>query len=249
MSTRRAEEVETIARAQRGDRAALAALFAAYQRRVFSVAYGMVGNRDDAMDITQEVFLTAFRTLGEFAGKAALSTWLYRITVNKSIDFHRQQRTRGQRRFVSIDGAHPPEGVERSLELGLGDASRAQPPIHPTAQAEQRQVGARLAAALGELPEIHRAVLLLREVEGLSYQKLAETLHISIGTVMSRLFHARRKMKALLKDREASDPPIAEQPSASQRPSTPPPRLEREPARAAERRIALPTLRGPREVH
>lgn len=159
-----------------------------YQRRIFAVALGMVHDPDEARDVCQEAFLKVYRNLDRFEGGARFFTWLYRIVVNVAIDHLRKKR--GEQ--VAFDDtqaqAAAEEGGVAPIRLGL-DPQRA------LADKELRQ---RILKALTALSPDHRAVLILREVEGLSYQEMADELGCAIGTVMSRLFHARRKMQKML---------------------------------------------------
>jgi RNA polymerase sigma-70 factor (ECF subfamily) len=183
--------------AQRGDSDAFRELVVRYQRRVYAVALGMVHDPDDARDIAQEAFLKVHKSLGTFAGDAQFFTWLYRIVMNLSIDYLRKRR--GQKVEFDDEAAHeePDEGGISPLRTGF-DPARA---------LLDKELRAALLHALDRLSPAHRAVLLMREVEGLSYQEMADTLACSIGTVMSRLFHARKKMQTmLLSYRKAATP-------------------------------------------
>lgn len=163
-----------------------------YQRRIFGVCYGMIRHREDALDLTQETFLRIYRNLERFEG-GNFFTWAYRIASNVTIDHIRKQR-RG--RTVEYDDTYQrsdDEVVEEDwLPSRLG--------MNPGRNLDRKELLARMNAAVLELAEIHREVLVLREVEGMSYQEMADVLDISIGTVMSRLHHARRKMQAQLAD-------------------------------------------------
>ncbi len=179
-----------VARAQAGDRQAFEALVRKYQRRVYRLAFGMLKSQEDAMDVAQDAFVRAHQNLARFQGSAAFYTWLYRITTNLCID--RLRRRRGE--AVEYDDSLARED-HTAAEVGLRRPSGA---THPDKTALRRELGETIAAALAALPEKHREILVLREIEGLSYAELAETLQIKKGTVMSRLFHARKKMQALL---------------------------------------------------
>ena len=184
--------------ARRGDAAAFRRLVEVYQRRAFAVALGMVHDHDEARDICQEAFLKVYRNLSTFEGDARFFTWLYRIVMNLCIDYLRKKR--GER--VEFDDAHAnQESIDESgiapRRLGF-DPGRA---LH------DKELRRRIREALALLTPPHRAVLIMREVDGLSYQEMADVVGCSIGTVMSRLFHARKKMqKALLDLREAAEP-------------------------------------------
>ncbi len=174
--------------AQRGDKKAFEALVERTQRRSYAVALQLVHDADEARDVCQEAYLKAHRNLANFDGQAQFSTWLYRIVVNTGIDFLR--RRRGEK--VEFDDARDPDDDNDS---GISPRRLG---FDPARALEDRELREQMAAALAKLSPIHRAILVMREVEGLSYQEMADVLDISIGTVMSRLFHARKRMQSLL---------------------------------------------------
>jgi RNA polymerase sigma-70 factor (ECF subfamily) len=176
--------------ARRGDKGAFRALVQRYQRRAFSVALGMVHDPDDARDITQEAFLKVHKNLGTFEGDARFFTWMYRIVINLCIDHLRKKRGEN----VEFDDAR---GHEEDDESGIAPRRLG---FDPQQALSDRELRGRIQGALAKLSAPHRAVLLMREVEGLSYQEMAESAGVSIGTIMSRLFHARKKMQKLLLD-------------------------------------------------
>jgi RNA polymerase sigma-70 factor (ECF subfamily) len=181
---------ELVRASRRGDREAFRELVERYQRKVVSVALGMVHNRDNALEITQETFVKAFENLGSFKGESSFYTWLYRIVVNRAIDFQRRER---RHPTVALDD-HSPSGEEYEgtlKEERLGD---------PYQQAQAREIGDRVTEAINELTPDHKAVILLREVEGLSYDEISRVMQCSKGTVMSRLHYARKKLQKKLKD-------------------------------------------------
>lgn len=183
---------ELVAAARNGDQAAFTELVKRYQRRVFSVALGVLHNPEDAMDIAQETFLKVHRKLGTFEGESAFYTWVYRIAMNLSIDHLRRRKKRAEEDIDNV--MHKVDVVgEDALPLSgtITDAD-------PTRVMADRELERKLHQALEQLPEIHRQVILLRELENLSYSDIASVLEISKGTVMSRLHHARRKLKELL---------------------------------------------------
>jgi len=181
---RKAEDL--VVRAQAGDDAAFAQLVRENQGRVYRVALGMLKDSDSAMDVAQETFLRVHRNLARFRSEAAFSTWAYRICVNLCLDVARRRRP--------LEPLPPDE--DPAWEANLA----ALPVLNPEQIASSRELGGRILAALDQLPEKHRAILLLREVEGLSYEQLAEVLQVPKGTVMSRLFHARLKLLRALAD-------------------------------------------------
>ena len=179
-----------VARAQQGDHAAFRQLFDRYHKRAYSVAYGVLKNRHDAMDVVQEGFVKVHKHLASFQGSSSFYTWLYRIVMNLAID---QLRRRKTSRPVEYDDAiaRDGDGTNDAILPRMADAN-------PRKAAIRRELIEKIDAALAELPEYHRQVILLREIEGLSYEEMAEVLEVPKGTIMSRLFHARKKMQAAL---------------------------------------------------
>jgi RNA polymerase sigma-70 factor (ECF subfamily) len=182
------DDKQLVEDARRGDTAAFQELVIRHQRRAYAVALGMLHDPDDARDICQEAFLKVHKSLGTFEGDAQFFTWLYRIVVNLVIDHLRKKR--GQHLEFDDAQAHddPDEGGIAPHRTGF-DPARA---------LSDKELRAQILGALDKLTPAHRAVLVMREVEGLSYQEMADTMKCSIGTIMSRLFHARKKMQTLL---------------------------------------------------
>jgi len=177
-----------VARVQQGDATAYRELFDRYHRRAFAVALGVVKNRQDAQDVVQEAFIKVHRHIGTFQGNSSFYTWLYRIVMNLSIDQIRRGRPN-----TDFDDA-------RAHDDAPGDGSMV-PRIldgNPAKAAVRKELTEQLTRALDALPEYHRAVILLREIEGLSYEEMAKMLKVPKGTIMSRLFHARKKMQETL---------------------------------------------------
>jgi RNA polymerase sigma-70 factor (ECF subfamily) len=188
----REKDRELVSRAQKGDHAAFRQLFERHHKRAFAVAYGVLKNKQDALDVVQESFVKVHKHLESFQGSSSFYTWLYRIVMNLAIDQLRRKKTA---RPVEFDDAVLGEGdaVDDSILPRMMDAN-------PRKAVIRRELMKRVEEALATLPEYHRQVILLREVEGLSYEEMAEALEVPKGTIMSRLFHARRKMQAALKD-------------------------------------------------
>lgn len=182
------DDLALVLRAKEGDQRAFKLLVERYQRKVYAVAHGMVKDREEALDIAQEAFVKVHRNLDRFKGDSAFYTWLYRITRNLAIDRIRARRNES----VGFDEA---VGSEDSPEPGFLSTRLD---ADPQKSALRRELAGKLEDALAQLPVKHREILLLREVEGMSYEDLAATLDIPKGTVMSRLFHARSKMQKLL---------------------------------------------------
>lgn len=160
-----------------------------HQRRAYAVALGVLHDPDDARDVCQEAFLKAHRNLGSFEGDAQFFTWLYRIVMNLCIDQLRKRR--GEKvefdEAIASDDPNDDAGIA-PRRLGF-DPGRA---------LDDKELREQIREALAQLPSVHRAVLVMREIEGLSYQEMADRVGCSIGTIMSRLFHARRKMQKML---------------------------------------------------
>jgi RNA polymerase sigma-70 factor (ECF subfamily) len=182
------DDRQVVAAAQKGDRAAFELLVRRHQRRALAVTLGILRNREDARDACQDAFMRAFRAIERFDGEAQFSTWLHRIVVNVCID-----RLRGASPgIVALDDV-------AGVLAGDDDPERA---------AGGAELGVRIRAALAQLGPKHRTALVLREVQGLSYRQIAAATKCSLGTVMSRLFHARKKMQALLRDDGARAPSV-----------------------------------------
>ncbi len=185
-------DAELVRRAQAGEPDAFRQLFERYHKRVYAVAFGVLKNRQDALDCVQEGFVKVHRHLASFQGSSSFYTWLYRIVMNLAID---QLRRRKTARPVEFDDARRRDGVEPGDEAIVSRLLDE----NPRKAVIRRELLERVQAALAELPEYHRQVILLREIEGMSYEEMAEALEVPKGTIMSRLFHARRKMQEALK--------------------------------------------------
>jgi RNA polymerase sigma-70 factor (ECF subfamily) len=179
------DEAEVIERARKGDKEAFGVLVERYQRRVANVALSVVHNQDDAIELAQETFVRAYENLSKFESRSSFSTWLYRIAANLAIDFWRREG-----RHVVLRGEDAENEIRR-LPSDTGDSFKT---------ASRKELSARLTAALEELTPEHRTVILLREVEGLSYDEISDALNCPRGTVMSRLHYARNRLRVLLKD-------------------------------------------------
>jgi RNA polymerase sigma-70 factor (ECF subfamily) len=186
-----ADDLSLVSKAKAGAADAFRALVVRYQRKVYALALGIVKDPDLAWDVAQEAFVRVHGHLAEFEAKSSFSTWLYRIATHLSIDAVRRERTARKDDIDDVNEAHVAEGAEGILSTGLGN--------DPRENALRRELAGKIQDALETLPEKHRTILVLREVEGLSYEELAERLGIHKGTVMSRLFHARKKMQAALR--------------------------------------------------
>jgi RNA polymerase sigma-70 factor, ECF subfamily len=182
----RADDRTLVEQAARGDREAFGALVQRHQDRIFNLAYQIVRNREDALDVAQEAFVKAFASLPRFKGEASFTTWMHRIVVNLSIDCLRRRR-RGD-----------PGAYDDRLAVPEDAGQNLAAPGDPETALETQQVRSLLSRGIQTLPPAHRAVLVLREIEGLSYEEIARAVGCSLGTVMSRLFYARRKLQKVL---------------------------------------------------
>jgi RNA polymerase sigma-70 factor (ECF subfamily) len=184
------DEAELVQRCASGDDAACAELVAQHQRMVYQLAFHLLGNREEALDLSQEVFLRVFRTVGSFRGQSSLRTWLFRIVVNQARNRQRWWRRRRQSDQVSLDQHVVDHGEPRQPG---DDAS-------PDRVLARKQTARRLWDALDRLPFDQRTAIVLREFDGLSYDEIAFSLDIAVGTVKSRLTRARHALRADLQE-------------------------------------------------
>ena len=180
-------EAALIARCTIGDEAACAELVAVHQRMVYGLAFNILGNRDDALDLSQDVFLRVFRTLSRFRGQSALRTWIYRIVVNQARNRQRWWRRRHRAEQVSLD----------DYLRNFGDLEARQD-ILPDRLLASKETAAKIWQAMDRLPFEQRTALILREVDGLRYDEIAYSLDVAVGTVKSRLTRARQALRAEL---------------------------------------------------
>ena len=170
-----------------GKPAAFEELVLEHQNRVYSLALRMMGNEEDAWDMTQEAFIKAYSSLANFRGDSKFSVWLYRLTSNVCIDFLRKRKRRQTASLTYINEDN------EAQELELPDERFA--PELLVERSEQRQAVGR---ALGELPDDYRQILVMREINGLSYNEIGEALELEPGTVKSRIFRARKRLVSIL---------------------------------------------------
>lgn len=182
------EDLEWVRRSQDGDQEAFSELVRKYQKRVYYLAYGMTGNREDALDIAQEAFLKAFRSMKGFQGGGGFYTWIYRIAYNQSIDFMRKEWRKKKLEYQDNQDLTEKESPIMAVPSDS----------NPGQDMAQKELNRVIMDAVQSLPEQHRSVILLREIEGLSYEEIAEMLRIRKGTVMSRLHYARRELQKVL---------------------------------------------------
>jgi RNA polymerase sigma-70 factor (ECF subfamily) len=186
------DDLTLVKRVRGGDQRAFKLLVERYQRKVYAVALGMLKDKEEAMDVSQEAFVKVYKYLDHFKGDASFYTWLYRITVNICIDVIRKRTSAGGE-AVEFDETLPMDVSQANIGA-LGSRLGT----NPQKSALRRELAEKIQEALATVPEKHRAILLLREIEGMSYEDLSRTLDIPKGTVMSRLFHARAKVQKIL---------------------------------------------------
>jgi RNA polymerase sigma-70 factor (ECF subfamily) len=179
---------ELITRVLAGDTEAYRPLVLRYQNRLHAMVTGMLRDPEEARDVVQMAFVKAYRNLTAFRIDSSFYTWIYRIAMNLAIDHCRRQK---RRRETSFDEAVAPKDDDGEL-LELHHAES------PERLLKRKELQARIFAALDELTEEHREIILLREVEGLAYKEIADVMGIPEGTVMSRLFYARKKLQGRL---------------------------------------------------
>ena len=192
-SRNKSEDQELIKRAKSGDKRAFKMLVERYQKRAFGIAYGMLRNRDDALDASQEAFVRVYRNLESFKGDSSFYTWFYRIVVNVCIDHCRKH---GKVRKLEYDESYRRRD---EAEVGINVVGNTRD-MRPDVSLDQSELGKAIGAALEKLSDNHRTIILLREIEGMSYEEIAEATGCNIGTVMSRLHHARKNLQQYLKD-------------------------------------------------
>src|SRR5436190_12344496 len=184
-------ELDLVKQAQAGASEAFDQLVGRFRTRVFGMIYNMVHNEQDAWDLAQDSFLKAWKSIGRFRGQSSFYTWLYRILMNVTIDSLRRKHIASGTEFDDAIGL-------RQIEPGAATAPRAE--MQPAEKISDGEIRERIDAAIAKLSPEHRAAIVMREIDGLEYSEIAEQMDCSIGTVMSRLFYARKKLQALLKD-------------------------------------------------
>jgi RNA polymerase sigma-70 factor (ECF subfamily) len=184
------EEVELVQRARKGDMTAYDQLIQRYQERVYATVYHMTSNHEDANDLTQEAFIKGYQALKSFKGGSSFYTWVYRIAVNKTINFLKQRKNRSQMSLNDLDfnAEHDPD-----LVALISDKN-------PRREAGLTELQEKLNEGLQKLSEPHRLVVTLHDVQGLSHEEIARIMGCNIGTVRSRLFYARQQLQGFLAD-------------------------------------------------
>jgi RNA polymerase sigma-70 factor (ECF subfamily) len=190
------EDEQLLARLWAGERAAFEELVNKYNSTIYNLAVRLLGNTEDARDITQDVFLKVYNNIAYFQGKSSLRTWIYRITVNHIANQQRWWRRRWSWLNLSLDTPRRVNNEQTSVTIGERLVAMELTPEQQTLVNEKRRL---LAIALGKLKFEFRTVVILRDIEGLSYEEIAETLEISVGTVKSRISRGREELREYLK--------------------------------------------------
>ncbi len=182
--------MDLVHRAREGDMSAYDDLVRRYQERIYATVYHMTSNHEDANDLAQEAFIKAYQALKSFKGGSSFYTWIYRIAVNKTINFLKQRKNRAQISLNDLDfnAEHDPD-----LVALISDKT-------PRRDANLAELQEKLNAALQKLSDHHRLVVTLHDVQGLSHEEIAKVMDCNIGTVRSRLFYARQQLQAYLSD-------------------------------------------------
>jgi RNA polymerase sigma-70 factor, ECF subfamily len=189
-----ADDQALVRDAKKGDTMAFEELVARHRDKIYARAWSIMRNEDEALDLSQEAWVKAWQRLEQFQGDSSFATWLTRITINLCLDRIRKQKRQRTESIEEMD--EESGGVERQMPAVT---------INPTERLERGELRQRIEKAMDQLSEAHRTVLILHEFEDMEYKNIAKTMNCSIGTVMSRLFYARRKMAALLADLKTKD--------------------------------------------
>jgi RNA polymerase sigma-70 factor (ECF subfamily) len=185
-------ELDLVKRCQDGDSEAFDELVVRYRTRVFGMIYNMVHSEQDAWDLAQDSFLKAWKSIKRFRGQSSFYTWIYRIVMNVTIDWLRKKQ-------IKAGGAEFDDSIQLK-EVDPASKTSPKPDALPSERMEQKEIRSEIDKAIAQLSPEHRAVILMKEIDGMQYHEIAEALGCSIGTVMSRLFYARKKLQNLLKD-------------------------------------------------
>ena len=179
-------EQKLIERASGGDPSAFNQLMAAHEKRMYAVALRMFANREDAQDCLQEAMLRVYRAIGGFKGQSSFSTWVYRITMNTCLD---EMRRKKNKQAASLDGL---------LDQGWAPADESNMPEKQAVKSELRR---EIQSAIRDLPEDMRSAVVLRDIQGMAYDEIAQVLDVNVGTVKSRISRAREKLRGKLKEK------------------------------------------------
>lgn len=183
------DDKNLVEQAKQGSQEAFGALITLHEKKIYALCYRMTGNPHDAQDTAQEAFFSAWRSLPTFKGDSAFGTWLYRLATNACIDHLRKQKRR-----TTTSLSYGDDDTEFQLEL-------TDPSLTPDKKLEQKEIMQSLHEGLDALPPHHRDVLLLRELSGLTYQEIAERLHLDLGTVKSRIARGRTALRNFLSEK------------------------------------------------
>jgi RNA polymerase sigma-70 factor (ECF subfamily) len=195
MSLSSADDAALVRQAQGGAMEAFEELVSRHRDRIYARAFSMMRSEDEALDLSQEAWVKGWQRLHQFQGDSSFATWMTRIVINLCLD---QLRKHKRQRAESIEAMDEESGgVERQMPVIT---------VNPTANLERGELRARINEALSQLSHEHRTVLVLNEFEEMEYKQIAKVMQCSIGTVMSRLFYARRKMAVLLADLKKNEP-------------------------------------------
>ncbi len=189
------DDQELVKLTQDGDRKAFRILMERYQRKIYAVAYGFLRNQEDALDVVQEAFIKVHRYIGKFQGNSGFYTWLYRIVANLCIDHIRRKKRHRDVEFddgIRHDDRESATGTDLTHLTQLGD---------PRELMRRKEILSAVHESMDHLSDKHRAVIVMREFQGMSYEEMATAMQCSKGTIMSRLFHARKNMQKLLQQR------------------------------------------------
>lgn len=182
---------DLVKRSQAGDSRAFDMLVTRYRGRIYAMTYHMIQNETEAWDIAQEAFIKAWRALPRFKMDSAFYTWLYRIAHNVTYDWLRKKKIQG-------DGEFDDSRTEHKIAAGAETVPHAD--AAPDEALKNAELGEKIRAAIAQLSADHRQIIIMREIEGMAYDEIAAAIPCSMGTVMSRLFYARKKLQELLKD-------------------------------------------------
>jgi RNA polymerase sigma-70 factor (ECF subfamily) len=184
-------ELDLVKRCQAGDTGAFDELVTRYRTRVFGMIYNMVHSEQDAWDLAQDAFVKAWKSIKRFRGHSSFYTWFYRIVMNVAIDWVRKKQVRSGAEF---------DDATQLKEIDPASKTAPKAGALPYETMERGEIRERIDQAIAQLTPEHRAVILMKEIEEMQYHEIAEALGCSIGTVMSRLFYARKKLQNLLRD-------------------------------------------------
>lgn len=188
-------DAEDVKRFHDGDQEAFDRLVEKYSGKAFQIAYGVLGNREDAEEVAQDVFIRIHRALQHFRGDAEFSTWMYRIALNLARNKYRWNKSRGSQKNVSMDA--PLEGQDNDGEGGVFEI--AAPKMAPDQQAQFTELEGNVSRQLDQLPPLYRQALIMRNMDDMNYEQIAEILGCKLGTIKSRIARAREELRKRLK--------------------------------------------------